>query len=92
MLGAEIYRLAILGTSSWAFQVLNLPAHARDTEMQVRPLGWEDPRSRKWQPTPAFLPGEPYGQRSLVGCSLWGHKESDKAEYGTHTYTHPLGT
>ena len=23
---------------------------------------------RKWQPTPVFFPGEPCGQRSLVGC------------------------
>ena len=27
---------------------------------------------RKWQPTPVFLPGESQGQRSLVGCHLWG--------------------
>ena len=27
---------------------------------------------RKWQPTPVFLPGESQGQRSLVGCCLWG--------------------
>ena len=25
-----------------------------------------------WQPTPGFLPGEPYEQRSLAGCSPWG--------------------
>ena len=31
-------------------------------------------------PTPIFLPGEFHGQRSLVGCSLWGHKESDTTE------------
>ena len=29
---------------------------------------------RKWQPTPVFLPGESQGQRSLVGCCLWGHR------------------
>ena len=29
---------------------------------------------RKWQPSPVFLPGKFHGQRSLVGCSLWGHK------------------
>ena len=29
---------------------------------------------RKWQPTPVFLPGESQGQRSLVGCRLWGHR------------------
>ena len=27
-----------------------------------------------WQPTPVFLPGESHGQKSLVGCSPWGHK------------------
>ena len=26
--------------------------------------------SRKWQPTPVFLPGESYGQKSLVGYRL----------------------
>ena len=31
---------------------------------------------RKWQPTPVFLPGESHGQRSLVGCHLWGCTES----------------
>ena len=25
---------------------------------------------RKWQPTPVFLPGEPQGRGSLVGCCL----------------------
>ena len=29
---------------------------------------------RKWQPTPVFLPGESQGQKSLVGCHLWGHR------------------
>ena len=35
---------------------------------------------RKWQPTPVFLPRESQGQRSLVGCHLWGHTESDTTE------------
>ena len=35
---------------------------------------------RKWQPTPVFLPGESQGQRSLVGCRLWGCTESDPTE------------
>ena len=35
------------------------------------------PWRRKWQPTPVFLPGESHGQRSLVGYSPWGNKESD---------------
>ena len=31
----------------------------------------------KWQPTPVFLPGESQGQRSLLGCPLWGRTELD---------------
>ena len=37
-------------------------------------LGWEEPpRGGWWQPTPAFLPEEFRGERSLVGYSLKGH-------------------
>ena len=35
---------------------------------------------RLWHPTPALLPGNSHGQRSLVGCSLWGREESDTTE------------
>ena len=41
------------------------------------------PWRRKWQPTPAFLPVESHGQRSLAGYSPWdcraGHDWSDWA-------------
>ena len=30
-------------------------------------------RRRQWHPTPVLLPGKSHGQRSLVGCSPWGH-------------------
>ena len=39
--------------------------------------------TRKWQPTPVFLPREFHGQRSLVGYSPWGYKESDPTEWLT---------
>ena len=39
--------------------------------------------SRKWQPTPVFLPGKFHGQRSLVGYSPRGHKKSDTTEHKT---------
>ena len=35
---------------------------------------------RQRQRTPVFLPRESCGQRSLVGCRLWGHTESDMTE------------
>ena len=31
-------------------------------------------------PAPVFLPGESQGQRSLVGCHLWGPTELDMTE------------
>ena len=34
----------------------------------------------EWQPTPAILPGESHGQRSLAGYSTQGHKELDMTE------------
>ena len=34
----------------------------------------------QWQPISVLLPGESHEQRSLVGCSPWGHKESDMTE------------
>ena len=42
------------------------------------------PWRREWQPTPVFLPGKSYGQRSLAGYSPWGHEESDMTESLNH--------
>ena len=46
-------------------------------ETQIQSLGWENPWRRTWQFTPILLPGKCHGQRSLVGSSPWGRKESD---------------
>ena len=35
---------------------------------------------RKWQRTPALLPGKFHGWRNLIGYYPWGHKESDTTE------------
>ena len=40
-------------------------------------------------PLQYFLPGESHGQRSLVGYSPWGHRESDMTEW---LNTHALAT
>ena len=39
-----------------------------------------NPGRKQWHPTPVLLPGKFHGQRSLVGCSPWGHEESDTTE------------
>ena len=38
------------------------------------------PWRREWLPIPVFLPGESHGQKSLVGYSSRGRKESDMTE------------
>ena len=58
--------------------------------MWVRP-----PWRRKWLPTPVFLPGEPHGQRSLVGYSPWsGRVRHDWAYmvYVLYLYTYNVYT
>ena len=56
-----------------AQKVKNLPAIQ---ETQVQSLGHEDLLEKKGMATPpVFLPGEFYGQRSLVGYSQWVHKK-----------------
>ena len=49
-------------------------------EMQGQSLGREDPLERDMQPTLVFLSGKFHRQRSLVGYSPGGHKESDSTE------------
>src|SRR5574337_759071 len=48
----------------------------------VRKIPW----SRKWQPTPGFLPGKSHGQRNLAGYSPQGCKELDMTELLTYTH------
>ena len=60
-----------------AQRVKRLPAMQ---ETWVQSLGQEDPLEKEMATTPVFLPGKSHGQRSLVGYSPWGRKESDKTE------------
>ena len=59
----------------------NPPANAGDArDSGLIPGSGRFPWSRKWQPAPVFLPEKSHGQRSLVGYSPWGRKESDTTE------------
>ena len=49
-------------------------------ETQVQSLHGEDPLKKEWQPTPVSLPREFYGERSLMGYTPQGQKESDTTE------------
>ena len=55
---------------------LRLPQWRRGFDPWVRKILWRG----AWQPTPVTLPGKAHGQRSPVGYSPWGHKESNKTE------------
>ena len=48
----------------------------RQFDPWVRKIPW----TRRWQPTPVFLPGESHGQRSLAGYHPKGRKELDTTE------------
>ena len=53
-------------------------SEGKESACSAGDLGWiPESGRRKWQPTPVFLSGKSYGQRSLVGYSLWGHKRVD---------------
>ena len=61
--------------------IKNPPASAGDVrDTGVIPESGRFPWSRKWQPTPVFLPGESHGQRSLVGYTVQKVTESDATE------------
>ena len=59
--------------------VKNLPANAGDEDLI--PGSGRCPGEGNWQPTLVFLPGKSHGQRSLVGYSPRGCKESDTTEW-----------
>ena len=63
-----------------AQRVKNPSAMQETQEIWVRSLGWEDPWKRKWQPILVFLPEKFHGQRSLLGYSPWGRRESEMTE------------
>ena len=63
-----------------------MATQSRGTAMQdEQSLPWR----RRWQPTPVFSLGKFHGQRSLVGYSPWGYKESDRPGH-TCVHTHKV--
>ena len=56
--------------SLWASKVALVVRNPPGYDPWVGKIPW-----RTWQPTPVFLSKESRGQRSLVSCSPWSHKE-----------------
>ena len=88
--GGLLFHLAALQGRSWkAVRETILPPKPKVlnvfpfTEKVCQPnlYGSKELWRRKWQPTPAFLPGKCQGKRSMAAYSLKSCKESDVAEH-----------
>ena len=71
------FKIRLPSKRNWASQV----ARWKEFTCQCRRRGFnlcagKIPWRRKWQSTPALLPGKSHGRRSLIGYSPWGRKES----------------
>ena len=75
--GTQVSCIAGRFFTSWAIREALLKGQNGVFYVRICNNEW----SRKWQPTPVFLPGESHGQRSLVGYSPRGHKVSDTTEW-----------
>ena len=80
-------RLVILKTESGSMRKYAKWKMCLSSIYELKLITWYKRRRRKWQPTPVSLPGKSHGQRSLVGCSPWGCKESGTIKQLTLTYT-----
>ena len=69
----------------WWFSGKEPACHCR------RSLGWQDPLDKGMAACSSILAGESHGQRSLAGCSLWGHKELDRTQQ-LHNDNKAMGT
>ena len=98
---AMVFSIVMHGCKSWtikkaehqridAFELwcwrrfLRVPWTARRSRQSI--LNGKIPWRRKWQPSLVSLPGNSHRQRSLVGCSPWGYKESDTTEWLTLSF------
>ena len=54
-------------------------------EMQIETLGQKDLLGKEMATHSSIFPGKSHGQRSLMGYSSQGHRESDMTECDKHT-------
>ena len=70
----------LLGRASYTLVVQMVENLPTVQQTWVRSLGQEDPLEKGMATHSSILAGESQGQKSLVGYSPWGHKESDTTE------------
>ena len=72
--------MLILGLPRWLSSKESACQCKRHRRLGLNPWVGKIPSGKKWKPTPVFLPEKFHGQRSLVGYSPGGHKESDTTQ------------
>ena len=71
--------LLLISLTSLVAQMVRASGYNAGDPGSIPGLG-RSPWRRQWHPTPVPLPGKSHGQKSLVGYSPWGRKESDTTE------------
>ena len=67
-------------TTEWLNSIeLNIPLYICTTSSLLKYI-LDSCAEKAMAPTPVLLPGKSHGRRSLVGCSPWGHEESDPTQ------------
>ena len=79
--------VALFGFPWWCSSKDSACQFRRQKRLGFDPWVRKSPWRKKWQPTPVFLPGKSCGQKSLVGYSPRGCKESNTSEHACTTYT-----
>ena len=77
----KIYIIKDFWTSQW---LTDKESTCQCRRRRFSSLAGKIPWRRNVKPTPVFLPGKAYGQRSLVGYSLWDLKRTGQ-DWGTKT-------
>ena len=71
-----------------SFEVLPRRLSGKESACQCRR---HKSHGKRWLPTAVFLPGKFSGQRTLAGCSPWGHNEFTEHMRFVHIETDTCG-